>query len=458
MVIRPNGWIIAKVIDLQNAGLLLVEDGNHGEYRPRQEEFVDDGVSFIRAADMNNGQVLFDSAQKINSEARNRIRKGIGLGGDVLLSHKGTVGKVAYVPLDAPPFVCSPQTTFWRTLDNEKIDRRYLTSYLNSHAFQSQLFSRQNETDMAGYVSLTTQRTLEIILPPLPEQKAIAHILGTLDDKIELNRQMNATLEAMAQALFQSWFVDFDPVIDNALAAGHPIPDALQERAAARAALGHRRQPLPAAIQSQFPSRFVRHEEMGWVPAGWEKGNFGDVATHVKDNVRAEDVGDFNFYVGLEHIGRKQIFLDDNGAGDSVESNKSKFQEMDLLFGKLRPYFHKVCLAPCDGICSTDILVFRSRREAGHSFMTLAAYTDEFVEYANMRSTGTRMPRSSAQDILNYPIVIPPNGILESFDKVIMPTWKKGMESVAGSRVLANLRDTLLPKLLSGALRVAAGV
>jgi type I restriction enzyme S subunit len=342
--------------------------------------------------------------------------------------------------------------------DTNKVDPRYLLFAYIGPEFQNEIRTRTNPGATVDRLAVKELPFFPIRLPPLPEQRTIAHILGTLDDKIELNRQMNATLEAMAQALFQSWFVDFDPVIDNALAVGHPIPDALQERAAARAALGHHRQPLPAAIQSQFPSRFVRHEEMGWVPAGWEKGNFGDVATHVKDNVRAEDVGDFNFYVGLEHIGRKQIFLDDNGAGDSVESNKSKFQEMDLLFGKLRPYFHKVCLAPCDGICSTDILVFRSRREAGHSFMTLAAYTDEFVEYANMRSTGTRMPRSSAQDILNYPIVIPPNGILESFDKVIMPTWKKGMESVAGSRVLANLRDTLLPKLLSGAVRVAAGV
>ena len=102
------------------------------------------------------------------------------------------------------------------------------------------------------------------------EQKAIAHILGTLDDKIELNRQMNATLEAMAQALFKSWFVDFDPVIDNALAAGNSIPEPLQAKAEVRAALGDQRKPLPEAIQKQFPSRFVFSEEMGWIPEGWE--------------------------------------------------------------------------------------------------------------------------------------------------------------------------------------------
>ena len=110
---------------------------------------------------------------------------------------------------------------------------------------------------------------MKVYLPPINEQEGIVEVLGTLDDKIELNRQMNATLEAMAQALFKSWFVNFDPVIDNALAAGNPIPDALQKRAEVRRALGDRRKPLPADIEQHFPDRFVFSEEMGWIPEGW---------------------------------------------------------------------------------------------------------------------------------------------------------------------------------------------
>jgi len=209
-------WGTKTVSELQREGALLVEDGNHGEYRPRPDEFVDAGIAFIRAADMDAGRVLFNSASKINDRARQRITKGIGAPGDVLLSHKGTVGKVALVPEDAPPFVCSPQTTFWRTLDNVRLDRRYLYAFLRSPEFRDQLGTRSGETDMAPYVSLTSQRGLSVMLPPLPEQRAIAHILGTLDDKIELNRRMSETLEAMARALFKSWFIDFDPVRRNA--------------------------------------------------------------------------------------------------------------------------------------------------------------------------------------------------------------------------------------------------
>jgi type I restriction enzyme, S subunit len=171
-------WKEMSVAELQAAGALLVEDGNHGENRPLPAEFSTEGIQFIRAADMDSGRVLFERAQRINEVAHQRVRKGIGAGGDVLLSHKGTVGKVAYVPLDAPPFVCSPQTTFWRVKELKQLDRRYIYFYLLSRAFREQLDSRKGETDMADYVSLTTQRSLKVIVPPLAEQKAIVPIHG----------------------------------------------------------------------------------------------------------------------------------------------------------------------------------------------------------------------------------------------------------------------------------------
>jgi type I restriction enzyme S subunit len=122
---RPS-WPTPTVLQLQNGGILLVADGNHGEYRSRSDEFSFSGTAFIRAADMANGRLLFETAQKISDKALKRIRKGIGAGGDVLLSHKGTVGKVAFVRGGALAFVCSPQTTFWRSLDTQKLDNRYL--------------------------------------------------------------------------------------------------------------------------------------------------------------------------------------------------------------------------------------------------------------------------------------------------------------------------------------------
>jgi len=177
-------WRSATVTELQCDGILLVEDGNHGEYRPRPDEFVDSGVAFIRAADRDSGRVLFQSAAKINERARQRITKGIGASGHRATSCFRTRVRLERLPL----FVCSPQRTFWRTRDEKRPDRKYLYAFLRSSGFHAQLATRAGETDMAPYVSLTSQRGLSVTLPPLPEQRANAHMLGTLDDKIELNR------------------------------------------------------------------------------------------------------------------------------------------------------------------------------------------------------------------------------------------------------------------------------
>lgn len=123
------------VQQLQAEGVLLVEDGNHGEYRPRRDEFSTGGVCFIRAADMADGRIEFETAARINEVALARIRKGIGRPGDILLSHKGTVGKLAAAPHNCEKFVCSPQTTFWRVLDNSKIERRFLYYFMKSNNF-----------------------------------------------------------------------------------------------------------------------------------------------------------------------------------------------------------------------------------------------------------------------------------------------------------------------------------
>jgi len=207
--VRPRTeWPELSVADLQRENVLLVEDGNHGEYRPRTEEFSEsEGVAFVRAADLDKGRVRFESVERITETALKRIRKGIGAPGDVLLSHKGTVGKVALTPLDCEPFICSPQTTFWRVLDASSLDRRYLFYYLCSPLFRRQLDARKGETDMADYVSLTAQRRLKIQVPPLVEQEAIAGPLGTLDDKIELNQRMVRTLHETAWTVFAARYL-----------------------------------------------------------------------------------------------------------------------------------------------------------------------------------------------------------------------------------------------------------
>jgi type I restriction enzyme S subunit len=264
------------------------------------------------------------------------------------------------------------------------------------------------------------------------EQRAIAHILGTLDDKIELNRRMSETLEAMARAFFKSWFVDFDPV---------------------RAKAEGRDPGLPNHLADLFPSRLV-DSDLGEIPEGWDIKQFGDVAEHPRRTVQPGGIEPDVPYIALEHMPRRCIALSEWGVAAHLESNKFEFKAGEILFGKLRPYFHKVGVAPVDGVCSTDIVVVVPKEPHWFAFALSVASSAEFVEFTNAGSTGTKMPRTSWADMARYEIVKPPITIAKAFTDRMRPSVEWIIAGIHESRSLAALRDALLPKLISGELRV----
>ena len=266
------------------------------------------------------------------------------------------------------------------------------------------------------------------------EQRAIAHVLGTLDDKIDLNRRINATLEAMARALFRSWFVDFDPV---------------------RAKMEGRDTGLPKDIAALFPGRLV-DSELGKVPEGWTVGTLGDIALSPRRGVDPVRVAVDTPYIGLEHMPRKSVALTDWGRAESVSSNKSAFESGDILFGKLRPYFHKVGIAPVNGVCSTDIVVLHARTPGWSAFTLVCVSSPDFVGYASQTATGTKMPRTSWLTMSGYELCQPTDAIATEFHRVVSPLLERIVANVHESRTLGLVRDMLLPKLVSGELRMNA--
>lgn len=258
-------------------------------------------------------------------------------------------------------------------------------------------------------------------------------MLGALDDKIELSRRMNATLEAMARALFQNWFVDFDPV---------------------RAKLDGR-QPtgLDPATAALFPNE-LEDSERGHIPKGWTAGKLGDVSTNSRRGVRPNEIGPNTPYIALEHMPRRCIALSDWDDSADVASGKSAFKKGEILFGKLRPYFHKVGVAPFDGVCSTDILVIAPKAPEWFGFLLGHVSSDELVNFADLASTGTKMPRTNWTVISSFKVAIPPKSIAALFSKLIHPMIERIIANLYESRTLATLRDTVLPKLLSGELSV----
>ncbi|MGH9387494.1 MAG: restriction endonuclease subunit S, partial [Vicinamibacterales bacterium] len=247
-----SDWRVAIVQELVEEGILdRPIDGNHGELHPKTSDFVKHGIPFIMASDLIGGRVNTTSCAFITENQARALRKGFALPGDVLISHKATMGRTAIVQEGAVPFLMlTPQVTHYRVKDPLRLSNRYLKLYFDSPMFQQLLQAWSNKGSTRAYLGITAQMELPITLPPLEVQLAIAHILGTLDDKIELNRQMSEALEAMAQALFKSWFVDFDPVC--AKSEGRD-PD------------------LPKSVTDLFPSRLVA-SDIGAIPEGWRVG------------------------------------------------------------------------------------------------------------------------------------------------------------------------------------------
>jgi len=350
--------------------------------------------------------------------------------GTIVITARGTVGALAQLGR-AMAF----NQTCYALLPTDALDNDFLF-----YALKGTLAEMRALTYGTIFETITTQ-TFDhwlIPLPPLPEQHAIAHILGTLDDKIELNRRMSQTLEAMARVLFKSWFVDFEPV---------------RAKLAGRWQRGQSLPGLPAHLYDLFPDRLV-DSELGEIPEGWGVGTLGDVADHIRRNVQPGQIEPQMPYIALEHMPRRCIALSDWGTAEGIESNKFEFRKGEILFGKLRPYFHKVGVAPVDGVCSTDIVVVGPRTPHWFAFVLGVVSSDDFVEYTNAGSTGTKMPRTSWTEMVRYEIALPPKALAAAFTDRVWPQVDRIIAAIHESHTLAALRDALLPKLISGELRV----
>ncbi len=413
---------------------LNIIDGDRGTNYPNQAEFFGNGYClFLNAGNVTVDGFRFSECAFITAEKDATLRKGKLLRNDVVLTTRGTVGNAAYFD-DSIPF------------ENIRINSGMVILRANAHELlprflylfvKSTLFGAQVATLRTGsaqpQLPIRDINRIELPLPPLPEQRAIAHILGTLDDKIELNRRMNETLEGMARALFQSWFVDFDPV--RAKAAG--------------------RDPgLPKDLADLFPDSF-EDSELGEIPKGWRVGRIGDVIKQRHERCEPSCETACRPYVPIDCISSKSLFLSESKPGNEAQSSLIRFYEGDVLFGAMRPYFHKVCIAPFDGTTRTTAFVLLPRRRQDFAFSVLLLHRSETIDYATRHSTGSTIPYAVwGNSLEDMPIVLPSCKVREAFDIAVGSMLERIPKQYFETRTLAALRDALLPKLLSGDLRV----
>ena len=208
--------------------------------------------------------------------------------------------------------------------------------------------------------------------------------------------------------------------------------------------------------------RFPGHEEVGLVesdsgpiPESWEAGEFSDLVSEVRETVSPEHIAEGTPVVGLEHLPRRSTTLHVWQSASDVGSRRKVFIEGDILFGKIRPYFHKVVDAPVSGCSSTDAIVFRAKNKLLRCRALAVASSDEFVGVATATSNGTKMPRANPEILMTYCVPHPTQDVEQAFSQAVEPMDCVRKALAAQCRILREVRDLLLPRLVSGELDVS---
>ena len=297
-------------------------------------------------------------------------------------------------------------------LDRNKADPRYYFYFFQSFLGRATVLSIAKQVGAAGLPG-SKLAGLEVPHPATEVQSRIADVLVAYDDSIENNCRRITLLEDVARQLHREWFV---------------------------------RLRFPGCEHASID----RH-----VPKGWRPHTFGDHCEEIRDSVSPEAMEPATPYIGLEHIPRRSISLSEWGAVEDVTSNKHRYRENDILFGKIRPYFHKVGIAFTDGVASSDAIVIRPKDAKLLPLVLMTASSDPFVAATSqtMRE-GSKMPRADWKQMQAYPVPLPPDGLLQSFNDFINPILAQLKTLSFMNRRLKAARDLLLPRLMSGEVTV----
>ena len=358
-----------------------------------------------------NGPVGFHNLAKVNAEC-------------VVLGRSGSVGNPQLItepfwPLNTTLFVKdfhgnSPTFVYYvlKTIDFKSFDAGGTVPTLNrNHLTQ-----------------------IEVPLLDLAHQESIGGVLRNLDAKIAANNALSKTLEDIAQTIFKSWFIDFDPV--KAKMAG--------EKPAG----------MDAATAALFADSF-EETELGLIPNGWKATKLSFSLKLHKSTIKAGPFTESVPYVPVDQIGAKDIFLKNSMQGSEAKTSLVSFKKNDILFGAMRPYFHKVVLAPFNGTTRTTTFVLRAINPHYLSHSLFTVYQENAVAYATNNSQGTTIPyavwNNSFED---FPIVLPPEPIAKAFNNLVLSILEFGYSLIAQNRSLVEIRDGLLPRLISGELQI----
>lgn len=390
-------------------------------------------IPWLSVSDFNNGYRWVSTAEKyITKRGLSESATKLLNQGDIIISARGTVGALAQL---AKPMAFNQSCYGLR--GKKGIAETDFVYYV----------LRQSVSDMkqvahGGVFDTITRDTFKIIecdLPPLPEQQAIACILGALDDKIELNRQMNRTLEEMARAIFKSWFVDFDPV--RAKAAGQQPPG------------------LKPEIAALFPDSF-EDSELGEIPKGWRSQSFTDDVEVIGGGTPKTSNpeywgGDIPWFSVVDTPAAGEVFVictDKTITQDGVNNSSTRILPIGTTIISARGTVGNLALVAVPMAMNQSCYGLHDLR--GHNGYFLYFATSAVVETLRQRTHGSVFNTITRDTLKSVRVVTPPNALITEFERIVGAMLQRLLSALLESRTLAAIRDTLLPKLISGELRV----
>jgi type I restriction enzyme, S subunit len=389
----PSTWIWASLSELS-------ERVSVGHVGPTTPFFTgpEGGVPFIRSQDVRPGRLVTQGIAHIKKDFHQKLKKSQLKAGDVLVVRVGANrGDVCIVPDGLGELNCA-NIVFARPM----FPNKYIGYYLQSPFGQDILLSMTTGAAQ-GVINTQSIAAMPVPVPPLPIQRKIADVLSAYDDLIEVNTRRIGILEQMAQFVYREWFGKVD-------------------------------------AQS--------------LPEGWEIGKLGDIAKEIRRNVQPNQINSETPYFGLEHFPRKSIALSEWGKAGDVQSTKLAFKKGEILFGKIRPYFHKVGVAPLDGVSSTDAIVIMPKEPEYFGLTLSCVSSEDFVNHATQTSQGTKMPRANWDVLVNYQIPFPPKDILKKHNDFMQDIVDMIQNLLFANRNLRRTRDLLLPRLVSGEIEL----
>jgi type I restriction enzyme S subunit len=403
----------------------------------KTDNFVPIGVPVIRGGNLTSGRFHSADFVFLTEEKAHQLANANAFPGDLVFTHRGTLGQVGLIPEKPFSRYVVSQSQMLLRCNPRAADSAFIYYFFKSDVGQHALLMNTSQTGVPAISRPTTSlKSIRLSLPSLPEQRAIAHILGTLDDKIELNRRMSETLEAMAHALFKSWFVDFDPV---------------------RAKADGRDPSLPKPLADLFPNSF-EDSELGEIPKGWRAVPLPEVVDVNPTRVLRKGVeAPYLDMANMPTRGHAPYNVVDRAFGSGM-----RFTNGDTLVARITPCLENGKTAFVDfleagkvGWGSTEYIVLRPKTPLPEEFAYCLARSDLFRDFAIQSMTGSSgRQRVPAESLSHFRVAVPPMQVTDSFGRAVKPGFARVSVAVRESRMLSALRDMLLPKLVSGDIRL----